>query len=143
MGSEYLIIEKSILPDYFDLVIKAKSLVENEKISVSDACKQIGISRNTFYKYKDKIFIASKAYGRRAIVSLKTADERGVLSGIVSAVYSFNGNVISINQAAPINGVAVITLAVDLGETENEIGELIKKLNKIEFVKSASIVAIE
>ena len=143
MGSDYLIIEKSILPEYFDLVLQAKSLVENEKMSVSDACKKIGISRNTFYKYKDKIFIASKGYGRRAIVSLKTADEKGVLSKIVSEVYSFNGNVISINQAAPINNVAVITLAVDLGETEHEIGKLIERLKKIEFVKSASIVAIE
>ena len=143
MGNQYLIIEKSILPECFDLVIKAKSLVENEKLSVSDACKRIGISRNTFYKYKDKIFIASKGYGRRAIVSLKTADEKGVLSGIVSEVYAFNGNVISINQAAPINGVAVITLSVDLAETEIEVGDLIERLKKIEFVKSASIVAIE
>ena len=143
MSNEFLIIEKSILPEYFDLVIRAKSLVENEKYSVSDACKKIGISRNTFYKYKDKIFIASKGYGRRAVVSLRTADEKGVLSGILSAVYSFSGNVISINQAAPINGIAVITLAVDLAETEKDIGELISSLKKIEFVKSASIVAIE
>ena len=142
MGSEYLIIEKSILPEYFSLVIKAKGLVENEKMSVSDACKTVGISRNTFYKYKDKIFIASKSYGRRAVVSLKTADEKGVLSKIVSAVYSFNGNVISINQAEPINGVAVITLAVDLSEM-GDVSELIKKLINIEFVKSANIVAIE
>ena len=99
--------------------------------------------RHQNYKYKDKIFIASKGYGRRAIVSLKTADEKGVLSGIVSEVYAFNGNVISINQAAPINGVAVITLSVDLAETEIEVGDLIERLKKIEFVKSASIVAIE
>ena len=64
------------------------------------------------------------------------------MSKIVSAVYSFNGNVISINQAEPINGVAVITLAVDLSEM-GDVSELIKKLINIEFVKSANIVAIE
>ena len=144
MLNEYLIVEKSALPDYFLKVIKARHLLESGACAqVIDAVHAAGISRSTYYKYKDKIFIASKGYGRRAVVSLRTADEKGVLSGILSAVYSFSGNVISINQAAPINGIAVITLAVDLAETEKDIGELISSLKKIEFVKSASIVAIE
>lgn len=143
MNSDYLIIDKSILPDYFDLVLKAKELVEDEKTSVSDACKKTGISRSTFYKYKDKIFTVSTSYGKRAIFSVKAADKKGVLSGILNAVYSFQANVVSINQAIPIKGTAVITLTVDLGESPYRAEELSERLKAIENVKNASIVAIE
>ncbi|MBO7525814.1 MAG: ACT domain-containing protein [Clostridia bacterium] len=141
--SEYLIIDKSILPDYFELVLKAKGLVEDEKTSVSDACKKTGISRSTFYKYKDKIFNVSNTYGKRAIITVKAADKKGVLSGILSAVYSFGANVVSINQAIPIKSVAVITLAVDFGDTAGGGDALTEKIKAIENVKNASIVAIE
>ncbi len=143
MSSEFLIIDKTILPDYFDAVLKAKSLVENEKESVSSACKTAGISRSTFYKYKDKIFTASATYGKKAIISLKTADKRGVLSAILSAVYSVGANVVSINQAIPIKGVAVITLAIDLADASEDAGAIVTKLRSIENVKNATIVAIE
>ena len=143
MGSEFLIIDKSILPEYFDLVLKAKSLVEDERSSVSAACEKTGISRSTFYKYKDKIFLSSATYGRRAIISIKAADKKGVLSGILAFVYSFGANVISINQAMPIKGVAVITLAVDLAEAKEELSTLVDRLKTVENVKSASIIAIE
>ncbi|MBQ4587070.1 MAG: hypothetical protein IJB13_04695, partial [Clostridia bacterium] len=79
-NTEYLIIDKSILPEYFDLVLKAKSLVEDEDVSVSLACKQTGISRSTFYKYKDKIYRSSESYGKKSIISFKLADSPGVLS---------------------------------------------------------------
>ena len=51
MKKDYYIVERSALPEYFGLVLKAKALVDDEKKSVSDACRIAGISRNTFYKY--------------------------------------------------------------------------------------------
>ena len=143
MADDYLIIDKSILPDYFELVLTAKGLVEDERVSVSDACKRTGISRSTFYKYKDKIFTVSRSYGKKAIISLKAADKKGVLSGILNAVYSFGANVVSINQAIPIKGVAVITLAVDVTGAGSDAGALVEKLRVIENVKNANIIAIE
>lgn len=141
--SEYYIVDKSVLPDYFELVLKAKGLVEDERSSVSDACKKTGISRSTFYKYKDKIFNVSNSYGNRAIITVKAADKKGVLSGILNAVYSFGANVVSINQAIPIKSVAVITLAVDLGDSGDGGNALAEKIKQIDNVKNASIVAIE
>ncbi len=143
MNDDYLIIYKSILPDYFELVLKAKALVEDEKKSVSDACKEVGISRSTFYKYKDKIFKASSSYGKKSIISLKTADTKGVLSAVLGEIYSFGANVITINQAMPIKNVAFITLAIDISEASADIVELINKLKTIDSVKSVSVIAIE
>ena len=57
-SNEYYIVHKSILPTYFDQVIKTREQINNKKISVSDACKANGISRSTYYKYKDYIFLS-------------------------------------------------------------------------------------
>ena len=52
-SNEYLIVHKSILPEYFEQVIQARELINDKNFSVSDACKQLNISRSTYYKYKD------------------------------------------------------------------------------------------
>ena len=36
--SEYLIVHKSILPPYFEQVIAARELINNQKINICDAC---------------------------------------------------------------------------------------------------------
>ncbi len=143
MNQDYLIIHKSILPDYFETVLKAKSLVEDEKMSVSDACRLLGISRSTFYKYKDNIFSPSKNYGKKAIVGVKTADKMGVLSNILSIIYNFGANVITINQDMPIKDSAYITMAIDVSDSEKDINELVKELKTVENVRSANIIAVE
>ena len=47
MSDDYYIIHKKVLPDYFGKVIEVKELV-NSGVNISDACKEIGLSRSTF-----------------------------------------------------------------------------------------------
>lgn len=143
MKDELLIVYKSILPDYFDSVLKAKSLVEDSKLSVSEACKEVDISRSTFYKYKDKIFRASQQYGKKSVIMIKTADKRGVLGAILDAVYNCGANVIAINQAMSVRGVGLITLTVDVTDVGSDISDLLQAIKDTENVKSATIAAIE
>ena len=143
MKDELLIVYKSILPDYFDSVLKAKSLVEDCKLSVSEACKEVDISRSTFYKYKDKIFRASQQYGKKSVIMVKTADKRGVLGAILDAVYDCGANVIAINQAMSVRGVGLITLTVDVTDVGSDISDLLQAIKDTENVKSATIAAIE
>lgn len=140
---EYFIVHKSLLPEFYDQVIRARDLVDNEGCSVSYACDTTGISRSTFYKYKDSIFYPSKEYGRKAIFALKTMDKRGVLSNILNLVYENDGSVISINQGIPIKDTAYITITVDLQEYKGMIEELIVKFKKIKGVKSVTLLAID
>lgn len=142
-NTEYLIIDKSILPEYFDLVLKAKSLVEDEDVSVSLACKQTGISRSTFYKYKDKIYRSSESYGKKSIISFKLADSPGVLSSVVQEIYSCGGNIITINSGLPIKGITFTTLVIDVSTLKIELTELVRHLKMVDNVKSANIVAVE
>ena len=51
MLDQYLIIHKSILPEYYEKVIEARRLIETGKIKdVSQAVREVGISRSTYYK---------------------------------------------------------------------------------------------
>ena len=142
-SNEYFIVHKNILPEYFEQVIKARELINDKNYSVSDACKLQNISRSTYYKYKDYIFRPSKDTGNKAIFVIKTIDEKGVLSQILSEVYEKRGNIISINQGKPLDETAYITLAIDVSELNTTIEELKEDLNKINGVKSVDIMGVE
>ena len=143
MTNDYLIIHKSILPEFFDQVIGVREAIENEGISVSTACQRAGISRSTYYKYKDFIFRPSKELGRKAIFSFKTLDEKGVLSAILNVVYENGCSVLAINQGLPIKDCAYITITLDLQEYNLSIDELLSKFKGIKHVKSASILDLD
>ena len=64
MIRDYLIVSKKILPEYYSKVVEARILLESSQCkSVSDAVKRVGISRSTYYKYKDYILSPLKILG--------------------------------------------------------------------------------
>ena len=140
---DYLIIHKSILPDFYELVINARDLVENEGYSTSAACKEVDISRSTYYKYKDYIYKPSREFGRKAILSFKVADKKGLLGTILNVIYETKGSVIAINQGIAIKDIAYITLTLDLAESKESIDDLIFKLKNLKHVKKVNLLAID
>lgn len=142
-SNEYFIVHKSVLPEYFEQVIKARELINDKNYSISDACKEQNISRSTYYKYKDYIFRPSKDSGNKAIFVVKTIDEKGILSSMLSIVYERVGNIISINQDTPLDGTAYITVSIDVSELNCSIEKLKEDLSNINGVKSVDIMGVE
>ena len=142
-NNEYFIVHKSILPEYFEQVIEARELINDKDYSISDACKEVNISRSTYYKYKDYIFRPSKNSGNKAIFVLKTIDEKGILSSVLSVIYSMNGNIISINQGTPLDQTAYISLSIDVSELSSTIELLKDEMLKVNGVKSVDIIGVE
>lgn len=142
-SNEYFIVHKSVLPEYFEQVIKARELINDKNYSISDACKEQNISRSTYYKYKDYIFRPSKDSGNKAIFVVKTIDEKGILSSMLSIVYERVGNIISINQDTPLDGTAYITVSIDVSELNCSIENLKEDLSNINGVKSVDIMGVE
>lgn len=140
---DYLIIHKSILPEFYEYVITARDLVENEGYSTCAACKEVDISRSTYYKYKDYIFKPSREFGRKAILSFKVADKKGLLGAILNIIYESKGSIIAINQGMAIKDIAYITLTLDLAESRESIDDLILKLKNLKNVKTVSLLAID
>lgn len=141
-NNEYLIVHKSILPEYFDQVIAARELIVERDYSVTEACKLNNISRSTYYKYKDYIFNLNKDSSNKILFNIKTIDEKGILSSILKIITESNGNVITINQDHPIDGSAYINVLIDTNDLSISIDNLKNKINEINGVKSIDIALI-
>ena len=143
MRPDYFIVHRSILPDFFDAVIECKKLVEGNRMSVSDAAKKCGISRGTYYKYKDYVSYDKREKEKIAILSIRVEDRKGILSAILNTIFAYNGNVNTINQNVPINDLAFIILSVTLDDLSIDILELLKMIRKLEGVKLVEILAVQ
>ena len=145
MLNEYLIVEKSALPDYFLKVIEARRLLESGACAqVIDAVHAVGISRSTYYKYKDRILEPSQlTVGRKASLMLTLSHEAGMLSRVLGAVSACNANVLTITQSLPIHGKASIMLSIDLSQLTEPMDALVEALDRIDGVEHVRLLALE
>ena len=145
MLNEYLIVEKSALPDYFIKVVEARRLLDSGACAqVIDAVHAVGISRSTYYKYKDRILEPSQlTVGRKASLMLQLTHEAGMLSRVLSAVSACNANILTITQSLPIHGVASIMLSLDLSQISRGVDQMTADLSAIEGVENVRLLALE
>ena len=54
--SKYYVVRQKALPEVLLKVAQVNRLIETKGVSVADATEQLGISRSSYYKYKDDIF---------------------------------------------------------------------------------------
>jgi len=145
MLNEYLIVEKSALPDYFIKVIEARHLLESGACAqVIDAVHAVGISRSTYYKYKDRILEPSQlTVGRKASLMLTLNHRAGMLSKVLSAISDCRANVLTITQSLPIHGKASIMLSIDLSQLSRGIDDMVDELSGIDGVEQVRLLALE
>lgn len=142
MTDDYYVIHKKVLPDYFEKVIQIKEII-GLGTNISDACKQVGLSRSTFYKYKDYVNRPSMKVGKRIILSLKLIDEPGALSNILNEVAAKNANVLAINQEVPIHNIAFVTLTIAILNHEISATTFVNELRPLKNVIDITTLAIE
>lgn len=143
MKNDYLVVHKSVVPDNFLAVIETRKLIESGKYSISEACKKMNISRGTFYKYKDYVFLASNELGKKAILSFGLEDEKGILSNLLNTIANEGGNILAINQEMPINHMAYVIITVDIIELSSSVDNLLETIANLKGVKSAKLIAME
>ena len=145
MLDNYLIVHKSVLPDYFEKVVEARTLLEAGKVSdVSSAVKIVGISRSTYYKYKDFILEPVEiSEGRKAVLSVMLTHETGVLSALLSKVSDAGCSVLTITQSLPIHNRAGVTISLDVSGMRGTIDNLIANLAATPGVEKPKLLAIE
>ena len=70
---KYFVVRERAVPEVLLKVVQAKKLLDSEKVStVQEAAEQTGISRSSFYKYKDDIFpFMKKREERRSPLSFR------------------------------------------------------------------------
>ena len=143
MKTEYLLIDKSILPDYFELVLNVDDILLHEKLSVQAACEKAGISRSTYYKYKDKIIRPSKDFGKKLTISLSYKDSPLNLSKIFSLLDTIKQDVLSIYMDNPVNNMALIKITISNKSKDLEALDVINKIRELTFIEKADILRME
>ncbi len=138
-SNEYLIVHKSLLPDYLDQVIAARELINEKNYTITESCKLQNISRTTYYKYKDYVYKFNKENINKVLLNINTIDEKGVLSSILKLISECNGNIITINQEHPVDSSAFISIAIDVIDLNITIDELKEKISMIHGVKAVNL----
>nr|WP_307775000.1 ACT domain-containing protein [uncultured Cetobacterium sp.] len=139
---EFYIVDKRILPNSIQSVIKVNELVQMEKISKYEAIKRVGISRSTYYKYKDYIKPFFEG-GKEKVFSihLSLVDKPGILARVLDIIAGENMNILTIVQNIAIDGISRVTISIQT--TENllrKIEEMLEKISSLSSVKELRVI---
>ncbi len=138
----YYIIKRKALPEVFLKVVVVKTLIEKEKdMTIQEAVDEVGISRSSFYKYKDCIFPFYEN-GRGSVITfaVKIDDEPGLLSTVINRIADYKANILTINQTIPINGVANLTISIEILPTTGDIQKLIDTITAYKGIHQVKIL---
>ncbi len=132
----YLVIDERVLPEVFQKVIHANSLLENgEAKSASEATKMAGISRSVYYKYRDAVFPYVRRENNEMItVQLILMDRPGVLMNLLSFFYKANANILTVNQNIPVRGRAMVSISAKSNRMCISEEEFLEGLRDVEGV---------
>ena len=126
-------------------VVEAKSLLESEKVdTIQDAVDAVGISRSSFYKYKDDIFeFHDNARGTTITLTFQMDDEPGLLSDVLKIIAKFRGNILTIHQSIPINGIASLSISIQVLQTTGDVSRMIQEMENQKGVHHVMVLAKE
>lgn len=142
-NTKYFVVRQKALPEVLLKVVEAKRLLESEQaMTVQEATEQLGISRSSFYKYKDDIFpFHDNTRGRTITFVLQMDDEPGLLSSVLKSIADFNANILTIHQTIPINGVASLTLSVEVLSSSKDMSAMIQEIEGKKGIHYLKILA--
>lgn len=140
---KFFIVEATALPEIFLKVAEAKRMLETgETDKVNEATRTVGISRSAFYKYRDCIApFQNLMAGRIITFQIMLKNKAGVLSALLSIFAGCGANILTINQAIPTGGRAMVTVSAETGELQCSLEELLHRIESTPGVVKAELTA--
>ncbi|MCR5684559.1 MAG: ACT domain-containing protein [Lachnospiraceae bacterium] len=141
----YFLVREKAVPEILLKVVEAKRLFDSGKVgTVLEAAESMGISRSSFYKYKDDIFpFHENSRGKTVNVMLQLEDEPGFLSEVLDCIAKLGANILTIHQSIPIGGIASITLGIEMLPQTADIDEILDRIGHKKGVSSIRILGRE
>ena len=126
-------------------MVEANRLIDSERaLTIQEATEKVGISRSSFYKYKDDIFpFYENAKGRTITMVLQMDDEQGLLSDLLHIVAVYKANILTIHQSIPVSNVATLTLSVEVRPDTGDISGMVGEMERETGVHYVKIIARE
>ncbi|HOO61578.1 MAG TPA: ACT domain-containing protein [Bacillota bacterium] len=144
-NNDFYLVKADVLPEVFVKVMDVKHLLNSGKArSVNEAVQMVSLSRSAYYKYKDAVMpFYETSQGKLVTLIIAVENFPGILSGIIQCVAFAKGNVLTINQNIPINGLADVSISMETDLMNKSIESLITDVLKIPGVRSCRILARE
>ena len=143
--TSFFVLKEKAVPEVLLKVVEAKRLLDSGKMtSVQDATEGGGISRSSFYKYKDDIFpFHENAKGKTVTMVIQLDDEPGILSLVLKTIADFHANVLTIHQSIPVNGIASLSLSIDVFPATGDVEVMKNSIESVQGIHYAKILARE
>jgi chorismate mutase len=72
---------------------------------------------------------------------IQLEDEPGLLSTVLKSVAEYGANILTIHQSIPVNGVASLTLSVEVLPETGDISDMIENIEGVEGIQYVKILA--
>lgn len=143
--TKYFVVKQKAVPEVLLKVVEAKKLLESERvITVQEAAERVGISRSSFYKYKDDIFpFYDNTKGKTVTFVMQMDDRQGLLSDLLHIVAVYRANILTIHQSIPVNGIATLTLSVEVKADTGNISQMLEEMEEYQGIHYVKILARE
>ncbi|MHB1652301.1 MAG: ACT domain-containing protein [Desulfitobacteriaceae bacterium] len=141
-SKDFLIVSKDILPEAILKTAQAKELLAKGDVgTVNDAVERVGLSRSAYYKYKDGVFPFYEASREKLVtISMILENKSGVLSQVLNFIAAFRGNVITINQGIPLQGIANVSISIETAGMADTPENLLTGLYALDGVKKIEVI---
>lgn len=143
--AQYFVVRQKAVPEVLLKVVEAKRLLESEKaLTIQEAVDAVGISRSSFYKYKDDIFqFHDNSQGTTFTLMFQMDDEPGLLSDVLKIIAEYRANILTIHQSIPINGIASLSLSVQILRDTGDITGMMEEMENQKGVRHVKILSRE
>jgi len=140
---KYYLVKSNILPEIMVQVAEAKRLLETGTVSsVREATNLVGISRSSFYKYKDGISpFHENVKGYAITVLFQVKGRVGLLAEMLAVIAAYRARILTIHQSIPINDITTITISIDISSDTRDVSSMIKEIESIQGVQKTTITS--
>lgn len=143
--AEYYIVRRRAVPEVLRGVVRANQLLASGKArTVNEAAEIAGISRSSYYKFKDDIEeFHDNTAGMNVTLSCEIDDEPGILAGLLGVISRCNANILTIHQSIPISGVADLSISLQIRDNTRDISDMISEISEFKGVRRVRIMGRE
>lgn len=138
----FALVRIDMLPEAIQKTLEAKKILETGDVTkVQEAVSKVGLSRSSFYKYKNSVFPFNAMVKEKIITVALTLEHRpGVLSKVLKYLAEIKTSVLTINQTIPLQGEATVSMSIDTTQMEVDVQAVLRGLSRLDGVRRAAIV---
>ncbi len=137
---QFIIISEEAASDMYKKVVRVKELLANDAdLSVNQACKDVGISRSAYYKYRDAVYQyvqinKNQVYQYRMLADFCPA----FLKSFAGILEAYPGTIVQFSQQIDTHSLSRVNFSLQLA-SQKEAKALFSDLEKIRGVEKLEL----